>query len=141
MCGNQKTAHCDNMMLVTHTCRYCGNQVDELQATTTHSYWEGLPFVCHKSCKDAGMKQEAFDCQIIDADCNDCRHYKRGRLSPKTVSTWINEHGKLATVIHTPDVFIGGQCLKFNRPVMAQPKKWSGLECFEHRRTPLPPRI
>lgn len=115
-------------------CRYCDKPVDESEATITHSYWQGVRFICHKACKDAGVKQEALDCQVIDADCNDCRHYKRGQLSPKVISNTKTTDGRWVQVIHQPNVIIGGHCLKFDRPTIAQPNKWSGLECFEHRR-------
>jgi len=128
--------------LVGAHCRYCDKPVlTELEAAITHSYWHGLAFICHKLCKDAGVKHEALDCQVIDADCNDCRHYRRGKLAPIIESRWINEHGKEAFVIHQPNIFIGGHCLKFDRPTLAQPNKWSGLECFEHRRAPLLPNL
>lgn len=95
-------------------CRYCSLPVDATDAVTTHSYWQGLPFVCHKACKEAGVKQEAFDCQTIDADCNDCRHFRRGQLVGKEV--W------------------DGLCQKYDCETRAYPKKWTGHECFEHRR-------
>lgn len=116
-------------------CRYCDKPVlTESEAAITHSYWQGLPFICHKACKDAGGKQEAFDCQVIDADCNDCRHYKRGKLASRVVSLLRRTDGTTVEVSHQPNIFIGGRCLKFDKPTVAQPNKWSGLECFEHRR-------
>jgi hypothetical protein len=119
---------------MTDTCRYCSLPIAEGESATTHSYWQGLPFPCHKACKDAGVKQEAFDCQAVDADCNDCRHFKRGKLANKTVSTWTKPDRKIAMVIHQPDVF-SGHCLKHDRPTIGQPKKHSGYYCFEHRRS------
>lgn len=115
-------------------CRYCQQPLLPEDSVRTLSYWSGVEFICHKSCKVAGEKQEAFDCQLIDADCNDCKHYKRGTLAPKVISKLHRKDGTVVDVIFQPNYFIGGQCLKFNRPVIAQPNKWSGLECFEHRR-------
>ena len=47
-------------------------------------YWgphsvDGVPvrFPVHKACKQQAMKDEAYECQVIDADCNDCRHFDR----------------------------------------------------------------
>lgn len=112
-------------------CRYCGLEIisDEV---ITHSYWGGFPFPCHKSCMEAGIKQEAFDCQVIDADCNDCKHYKRGHLVYPIVSRLGTRDG-VVEVSHQPNAFTG-TCLKFNKPTLAQPNKWSGFACFEHRR-------
>lgn len=122
-------------MTAEQICRYCDLHVSDSDSVVTHSYWQGLPFVCHKDCKEAGVKQEAFDCQVVDADCNDCAHYKRGKLAPLVVSRLKRRDGKVVEVKHQPNFFIGGHCLKFDRPTVAQPNKWSGLECFEHRRS------
>lgn len=96
-------------------CRYCANRVAETDAVATHSYWHGAKFSSHKSCKASGEIAEAFECQMIDADCNDCRHFNRGQIIGKEI--W------------------SGHCQKFNRETKAYPKKWTGRECFEHRRT------
>lgn len=98
-------------------CRYCKGSVIPSEAIITHAYWGGSKFVCHTQCKQQGEKSEAYDCQCIDSDCNDCRHYQRGRLDPKI-----------------KNVFIDGHCLKFDKTTLAQPNKWTGHECFEHRR-------
>lgn len=114
-----------------NTCRYCQQPVSEADSTITFSYWWSLEFVCHKACKGAGEKQEAFDCQQIDADCNDCKHFKRGQLEKRLLS--CIENGVAGTRWVNMGYF-DGHCLKFDRPTIAQPNKWSGLECFEHRR-------
>jgi len=116
-------------------CRYCDKPIPESESAITHSYWKGLPFPCHKACKDSGVKQEAFDCQVIDADCNDCKHYRRGKLAPLFCEMTKRTNGTMVEVAFQPNIFIDGHCLKFNRPTLAQPNKWSGLDCFEHRRT------
>lgn len=132
--------------LIGQPCRYCGSEVNEKsESSLTHAYWDfgmngidSCVFICHKSCKVDGMKREAFECQLIDADCNDCRNYKRGKIAPKTISSYLNnQNGKLVTTIHQPDVYVGGHCLKFDRPTLAFPNKWTGRECFEHRRASL----
>lgn len=115
------------------TCRYCGKEIEGASATT-FAYWSATPFPCHPACKESGEKQEALDCQIIDADCNDCRHYKRGKLAGSIVSNVTRPDGTVVEIGHKPNIFIGGTCLKFNKPTVAQPNKWTGHECFEHRR-------
>lgn len=125
----------DSVSKIMNICRYCHQPVTETESVPTFSYWWSLEFLCHKACKEAGEKQEAFDCQIIDADCNDCRHYKRGKLAPKVVSKLKTPDNRWVEVTHQPNIIIGGHCLKFSRPTIAQPNKWSGLECFEHRRS------
>lgn len=115
-------------------CRYCNNTIPPDEVSITHSYWNSFPFFCHRQCKDAGVKQEAFDCQMIDADCNDCKYYIRGNLAPKIVSLIKTIDGRMEEIIFSPNVFIDGRCLKFDKVVIAQPNKYSGLICFEHRR-------
>lgn len=114
-------------------CRYCDKPI-EGQAVQTFGYWSHFPFVCHAKCKVSGERQEAIDCQIIDADCNDCKHYQRGKLAPPTISRLHRKDGTIVDVVYQPQIFIGGYCLKFSKPTSASPNKWSGLECFEHRR-------
>lgn len=55
--------------------------------------------------------------QTIDADCNDCRHFKRGAMTKRL-----------------GHVEFAGQCLKFNCETTAYPMQFTGHECFEHRR-------
>jgi len=114
-------------------CRYCGLPVTE-SSVTTFSYWNRDPFQCHRECKQLGERNEAISCQTIDADCNDCKHFKRGKLADKSSSQIKTPDGRTETVTFQPNWF-HGDCLKFNRPTIAQPNKWSGLECFEHRRS------
>lgn len=101
--------------MMDETCRYCGKPASAADAAVTHSYWSAVAFTCHKACKVDGDKQEAFECQCLDADCNDCRHFQRGQRLGK----WASE----------------GLCLKFNRPTKAYPNFCSGWPCFEHRRS------
>lgn len=113
-------------------CRYCNLPVEN--PVRTLAYWNQTPDVCHAGCREAGEREEAFDCQVVDADCNDCRFYRRGKLAGKIVSKLHRQDGTVAEVVHQPNIFTGGHCLKFDREVVAQPKKWSGFPCFEHRR-------
>jgi hypothetical protein len=115
-------------------CRYCSLPVNRADAVVTHSYWQGMKFVSHKACKAAGEKAEALECQTIDADCNDCRHYKRGKLAARVVSLLHRPDGTTVEVSHQPNIFVGGHCLKLDKPTIACPNKWTGHECFEHRR-------
>lgn len=121
------------------TCRYCNQPIDPGKEVPTFAYWDSTPteqrivFYCHAACKMDGEKQEAFDCQLIDADCNDCRHFKRGQVEKRWLSCMENKKPSMRLVNMG---FIHGHCLKFDRYTTAQPNKWSGLECFEHRRAP-----
>ncbi|MDO8610706.1 MAG: hypothetical protein Q7R95_09240, partial [bacterium] len=117
-------------------CRYCDTEIVlPDQETITFSYWGSEKFYCHKSCKVEGIKQEAIDCQTIDADCNDCYFYQRGKLADEVVS-WIKKpDGSKVKIIHQPNFFVNGWCLKFDKSTIASPNKWTGHECFKHRRT------
>ncbi len=95
-------------------CRYCGQLVRH-DAAITHGYWTGLPFLCHQACREAGQKDEARECQTIDADCNDCRFFERGKLAAKEIWT--------------------GYCAHWQGPTRAFPKKWTGRPCFVHRKS------
>lgn len=60
-------------------CRYCGEIPNK--NIRTLSYWKSVHFISCPECKVDGEKQEAIDCQIIDADCNDCKHFQRASFS------------------------------------------------------------
>lgn len=115
-------------------CRYCRKPVIKEDAVETFGYFGNTPDHCHLACKPEGIKQEAFDCQMIDADCNDCRHFKRDRIAGKVRSLTMRTDGTQYEVIHQPNV-VYGHCLKFDKPTQAFPNKWTGRECFEHRRS------
>jgi len=112
-------------------CRYCGK---EGATIVTLCYWNQTPAWCHDECKVSGERQEAIDCQTIDADCNDCLYYQRGQQAPKVVSSIRTPRGKTRTVTYQPNTIINGHCKKFNKPTTAYPHTWTGMECFEHRR-------
>lgn len=56
--------------------------------------------------------------QTIDADCNDCRHFKRGLMTRR------GQHVEFA-----------GQCMRFHCPTTAYPMQFTGHKCFEHRKS------
>jgi hypothetical protein len=115
-------------------CRYCDHPILS-DISTTFAYWGGFSFPCHKQCKQEGIKHEAYECQLIDADCNDCRHFQRGQVEKRWLSCIENERPSLRLVNMG---YIHGHCLKFSRPTIAQPNKWTGMNCFEHRRVTNP---
>ncbi len=113
-------------------CRHCFKPMAANEATITISYWGGVKFVCHKECKQPGERADALECQTIDADCNDCRHFVRGNLVKKLLSCIENGRPSMKLVNFN---YFEGRCSKFDRETYAQPNKWRGMECFEHRRS------
>ena len=85
------------------------------------AYWTPhARYPVHKSCKQAAIRREAYECQCIDADCNDCEHFKRDlSFKPKKG-------------LRPPS--LPGHCLKFDKAARAHPNTCSNLPCFEHRR-------
>jgi hypothetical protein len=98
----------------TPACRYCGRGVPEPDCVITYSYWWAMMDIAHQECAAAGRQEEAYECQCIDADCNDCRHFRRD--------------------IRLRDDGFSGRCLKFDEPTLAFVNFASGHACFEHRR-------
>lgn len=109
-------------------CRYCGK---EGALVKTLAYWNQTECLCHPECKQEGEKQEAIDCQTIDADCNDCRFFQRGELVKQLLSAMRN---KMVVMVWVNMGIVKGHCLKFNRPTEAYPHMSTGRECFEHRK-------
>ena len=81
------------------------------------TYW-AKGEVCPKCFPDYNgvSKEDIIEMQKIDADCNDCKHFKRG------------EFVRLVAL-----KAFDGHCMKFNKPTRAYPVQYTGHECFEHR--------
>ena len=104
--------------MIFNECRLCGEPANYENFDILYGYWNAGLFICHEACKLQAIKDEAYECQVIDADCNDCKHFKRGKMIQKGIgSIWE------------------GVCLKFNKPTRAFPNFCSGHKCFEHRRS------
>ena len=101
-------------ILSSAICRYCGLSVSFEQSDITIAYFNKGQFYCHKACKKEGERQEAFECQVIDANCNDCKFYQR------------QANGRNTSM---------GFCAKLNKQTTGSPNKWMGMPCFEHRRS------
>lgn len=112
-------------------CRYCQHSITPEELAQTNAYWGGMPDVCHKACKVEGVKREAFDCQMIDADCNDCLHFQRGYDVQRWLSCMEDKKPSFRLVNMGINV---GLCRRFVKVTEAYPNKWTGRECFEHRR-------
>jgi len=92
---------------INNHCRYCKDKsLDNI--TITKGYWYKIWSICHKSCKQIGEKEEAYECQKIDSDCNDCYYFERIKG-------------------------IDGICKKFNKSVKASPNFCTSHKCFKHR--------
>ena len=105
-------------------CRYCRLPVSEPVATAT--YWKAVPKVANKACLKEGYRQEAFLCQCIDADCNDCAFFSRGHMVEKGI--WVGSCSNPARD-PAPHAQLNGN------QVHAFPNFSSRHPCFVHRRS------
>ena len=96
-------------------CRFCKGQLTKDTITKVSSYWSVLVCACHKECKVKGMSEEAYDCQMIDADCNYCKWFIRGK------GGMTGGAGK-------------GHCWIDWTETTCQSNSFSGKSCFEHRK-------
>ena len=101
-------------------CRYCKQTIEPNDLELAVSYWtltgQGpLWEPCHKGCKAEGYKREAYECQCVDGDCNDCRHFLRDQ----------GQTGRIAFM---------GTCQRFHLPTVGRPNHASDMPCFTHRR-------
>lgn len=100
------------------TCRYCKKPVPRAEADVVGAYWHGdAQFLCHADCREAGFAAESYECQKIDADCNDC-HFFHATVEGKTVRY--------------------GRCERWDIETHALPNFCSALPCFAHRRDFMP---
>lgn len=127
-------------------CRFCCLLIDPQELTFATGHWvipgvgQQPKYPSHRTCKKEGMKREAYDCQCIDASCNDCKHYQRqGRPespSPLPRDRRITDEEQYVyltgAIAASADSF--GQCLKYNKRVTTNPNTAEMMPCFEHRR-------
>jgi len=108
------------------TCRYCGEHVEEGSALIASSYWvPGGAFwqVCHAGCQKEGSRSEAYECQCVDADCNDCTYLTRGERHGK--GAWVGTCGNAA---REPRYLLP------DGRILAHSQLATGHPCFVHRR-------
>lgn len=91
-------------------------------------YWSTIhPLLKERMTKEQIIESDKFDANLspddvvemqkIDADCNDCRHFKRGAMTKVGGLTRFDGH-----------------CLNLNVPTEAWPMQYTDRACFEHRR-------
>ncbi len=88
---------------------------------TVKRYWSAKPAMDVRLDPDFDAKltpDDIMEMQIIDADCNDCRYFKRGVMAKIGGLTKFDGH-----------------CLFHDRPTVAWPMQFSGHSCFVHRRS------
>lgn len=97
---------------------------------TIKRYWSAhAPTLLKSFTKEQREKWNAFDAELtpddiremqtIDADCNDCAHFKRGKMEKVPGLTMFRGH-----------------CQKLDKPTNAFPGQFSGHQCFQHRKDP-----
>ena len=145
----EKVAVRANLCLDTH-CRHCRREVSKEDADVLVGYWVAIWFIAHKECVKPGKAEEAYECQKIDADCNDCTHFRRGKHNKRFSSESLLDRSKYAIFTGNQEAdaeeqkryikdggFVGsydGHCLKFDKPTTAWPKQATMHPCFEHRK-------
>lgn len=77
--------------------------------------------------------QDVIDMQTIDADCNDCIHFKRGQMVWRMIIQ-KDKQGVEKEVRAAFGHYCQGHCLKFDMPTEAYAGQFTGHECFQHRR-------
>lgn len=105
----------------TTICRWCKNEIEEKDAVVQSGYWFPSFYLGHKDCRVTGYAQDVYEQQLIDMDCNECKHFN----ATASTDSFGNRPGK---------------CLKLNKTTYAYPAGQvcnAGLhdDCFEHRKS------
>ena len=104
--------------IVTNRCRRCDAALSEVVVGSTYWSAKKQPF-CSDTCKRLDEVECVYECQKIDANCNECVHFKREELQK---------------VPGIPGGVWHGQCLKKGVPTEGISRWYQGHECFEHRK-------
>lgn len=97
-------------------CNSCKQPIIGETPVKRNTYWASLPILLHARCLP-DFNEGVVECQRIDADCNDCAHFRRGRMLAKGSGSCFEGH-----------------CVKFDKLVLAYPNFCSGHPCFVHRK-------
>jgi len=112
---NQATFFIERNTKLTKICGHCNSEIENYHFAYISSYWVPNSWKpCHKNCTKEYLSSETYECQNLDADCNDCIHFKREKEIGKGIYK--------------------GDCLKYNKPTKAYPNTSTGNKCFEHRK-------
>ena len=99
--------------IVRNYCSYCGKkEINDIY----HSYWGAVWIPTHKVCKPLLSSETAYECQKIDANCNDCKFFTATESHKGIGTSWRD-----------------GICVN-GHDAHAQPNFWQGNKCFEHRK-------
>ena len=91
----------------SNICRATKKKLDKSDAVVAHGYWTpNCWFPIHKDLKREYELSEAYECQKIDAACNDCGFFDRA-------NSWCN---------------------KLNKPTHPAPNFCQNNSCFVHRK-------
>lgn len=130
-----------------YPCRICCELCESAERSDfLTAYWRASGFpICKTHTKEERRKfqiEEAYECQLIDADCNDCKHFKRGaRMLSRGDLVYLKDHvdknfraeGDYSRIVVQYDCF-HGHCLKFDKYTPSFVNFATGHPCFEHRR-------
>ena len=111
----QEQTEYESCWLTKPICPECFANVGKNDACVVVTYWRSMLRVCHKVCRDKYVREMVYECQLIDSDCNDCKHFDRGVMIGSGV--------------------FSGRCKMFDKPTIGCPNFCSGMPCFEHRKS------
>jgi hypothetical protein len=144
---------------IDSNCCNCKNKLTEESISYYATYWTPNLWksVC-KGCREETIKSEQIACQIIDANCNECKFFKRGESKGKLTEDHLflkvkfgiaheekrewQEGDKLIQknlpilreAVIGDEVKFNGFCEKKNIQTQATSNICSGYDCFEHRK-------
>lgn len=100
--------------IITKQCKYCKKEIEKKDAVLARGYWTAGKVISlsHKDCAEGGYKDEVYECQKIDANCNECGFLKRGKEN---------------------------LCKKTGDVVFPSSNYAMGMECFVHRKDYIAP--
>jgi len=112
----------------------CGKKIEKDDFDVAIGYWSPDFRPVHKGCKKRWEQEEAYACQKIDANCNDCKFFKRD-ISAKIVDVPKEYQDNIKHKFLFPPIQgYKGKCEKFNVDVYANAKVATGMDCFIHRK-------
>lgn len=97
-------------------CRACKKDVLPDDFDVFVGYFTDVWYPCHRQCREGQTRYEHRECQMIDMNCNDCRHLRR-----KPMASGVQ--------------VLSGECVRLKKDVSFLPRTCmpQNASCFEHR--------
>jgi len=110
---------------IKNECRHCKKRVLEEDFDIAIGYWyPNCWYICHKECVKEQRVGEAYECQKLDRNCNDCAFMVRDKVRQEK---WNPNPGGINKILY-------GKCTNYDKDISFIANTSSICDGFAHRK-------